>query len=111
MAKGNERMGSSDMGNVSQVVPAIHPYISIGPEDLVGHTPQVREAAASATGHAGMMNGARALAMTAVDLLAEPSHLREAKKTFQDQMTAFSEGEELTKTLLKNRKEDKGFEQ
>jgi metal-dependent amidase/aminoacylase/carboxypeptidase family protein len=79
-------MGSSDIGNVSQVVPAIHPYIAIGPEDMVGHTPEVREAAASPAGHKGMVKMAKTLAMTAVDLLAEPDNLRQAKRTFEEQM-------------------------
>ncbi len=39
--------GSTDVGNVSQVVPTIHPHIKIGPSDLVGHTVEFREAAKS----------------------------------------------------------------
>jgi metal-dependent amidase/aminoacylase/carboxypeptidase family protein len=85
LATGNERMGSSDMGNVSEVVPAIHPYISIGPEDLVGHTPEFREAAGSAAGSEGLIQAAKGLAMTAADLLAEPANLRRAKQAFREQ--------------------------
>jgi metal-dependent amidase/aminoacylase/carboxypeptidase family protein len=85
VATGNERMGSSDIGNVSQVVPAIHPYIKIGPEEMVGHSAEVREAAASPEGHEGMIQMAKTLAMTAVDLLAEPENLREAQRTFREQ--------------------------
>jgi len=85
VATGNERMGSSDIGNVSQVVPAIHPYIAIGPEEMVGHTPEVREAAASPDGHEGMIKMAKTMAMTALDLLVEPENLREAKRTFGEQ--------------------------
>ena len=33
------------MGNVSQVVPAIHPYIAIGPPSLVSHTREFAQAA------------------------------------------------------------------
>jgi amidohydrolase len=85
VASGEERMGSSDIGNVSQVVPAIHPYIAIGPEDLVGHTPDFREASGSPMGHEGLVLAAKTLAMTAVDLLAEPSNLKEATRTFEEQ--------------------------
>jgi amidohydrolase len=85
LAGDNERMGSSDIGNVSQVVPAIHPYVAIAPEEVVGHSPEFREAAASPQGHEGMLNAAKALAMTAVDLLAEPEHLWEAKQAFEEQ--------------------------
>ncbi|MGD8462868.1 MAG: M20 family metallopeptidase [Anaerolineae bacterium] len=85
MATGDERMGSSDIGNVSQVVPAIHPYIAIGPEEIGGHTVEFREAAVSAAGHEGLIHAAQALAMTAVDLLAEPTNLTEAKRSFAQQ--------------------------
>jgi amidohydrolase len=80
-----ERMGSSDMGNVSQVVPALHSYISIGSEDIVGHTAEFREAAASPEGHDGMIKAAQFLAMTAIDLLAAPANLCEAHKVFRQQ--------------------------
>jgi amidohydrolase len=81
----DERMGSSDMGNVSQVVPALHPYIAIGPEELGGHTIEFREAAASPAGHEGMIKAAKVMAMTAVDLLAAPANLLEAKRAFEEQ--------------------------
>jgi amidohydrolase len=85
LATGEEAMGSSDSGNVSQVVPAIHPYIAIGPDSLVGHSPEFREAAASPAGHDGMIQAAKALAMTAVDLLAAPETMSQAKAAFEDQ--------------------------
>ena len=85
LATGGERMGSSDIGNVSQIVPTIHPYIAIGPEDLAGHTNEFREASASKAGHEGLLVAAKALAMTAIDLLAEPANLDEAKKAFAQQ--------------------------
>ncbi len=37
----------TDTGNVSHVVPTIHPHIKIGSRNLVGHTHRFREAAAS----------------------------------------------------------------
>ncbi len=81
----NERMGSSDMGNVSQVVPALHPYLAIGPKDLAGHTVAFREASCSPSGHVGLINAAKSMAMTAVDLLVEPANLIQAKEAFQEQ--------------------------
>lgn len=69
----NERMGSTDMGNVSHVVPALHPYIAIAPEEVAGHSPEFRAASASPEGHAGLLDAAKALAMTAVDLFSNPS--------------------------------------
>ena len=81
----DERMGSSDMGNVSQVVPALHPYVAIGPEELGGHTIEFREAAASAAGHEGMVKAAKLMAMMAVDLLTTPAALVEVKQAFEAQ--------------------------
>jgi amidohydrolase len=81
----NERMGSSDMGNVSQVVPGLHPYFIIAPEDVAGHTVEFREAAASDAGWEGMLQAAKFLAMTAVELLAVPSHMVSVKQAFEQQ--------------------------
>jgi hypothetical protein len=67
------------------VVPSIHPYIAIGPEEMGGHTVEFCEAAASPAGHEGMIKAAKILAMTAVDLLAEPANLVEAKAAFAEQ--------------------------
>ncbi len=66
------RMGSTDMGNVSHVVPALHPYVTIAPDEVAGHSPEFRAAAASPEGHAGLLDAAKALAMTAIDLFSSP---------------------------------------
>lgn len=84
-ATGGERMGSSDMGNVSQAVPAIHPYLAIAPEDVAGHSVEFRRAAASPMGHRAMLTGAKAMAMTAVDLLSDPDTQAQVRRAFQDQ--------------------------
>jgi amidohydrolase len=81
----DERMGSSDMGNVSQVVPSLHPFIAIGPEEMGGHTVEFCQAAASPAGHEGLINAAKAMSMTAVDLLAAPDNVREAREAFEEQ--------------------------
>ncbi len=81
----NERMGSSDMGNVSQAVPALHPYIAICSEDVAGHSVEFREAAASPAGHQGMLQAAQTLAMTAVDLLAVPANMAAVTQAFSRQ--------------------------
>jgi amidohydrolase len=85
LAAPDERMGSSDMGNVSQVVPSMHPYVAIGPEEMGGHTAEFCAAAGSPAGHEGMIKAAKLMAMTAVDLLAEPANLVEAREVFAEQ--------------------------
>jgi metal-dependent amidase/aminoacylase/carboxypeptidase family protein len=76
----NERIASTDMGNVSHVVPSLHPYISIGPEGMPGHTIEFRDAAASPAGHEGMILAAKGMAMTAIDLLSHPEWVKQAKQ-------------------------------
>jgi amidohydrolase len=75
-----ERMGSTDMGDISQLMPAIHAYFAIAPEDVPGHSIAMAAAAASERGDAAVLNGAKALAMTAADLLAEPGLLDTARR-------------------------------
>lgn len=78
------RFGSSDMGNVSQVVPGIHPAVAIAPLDVLGHSPEFAVAAATEEGARGMIDAAKAMAMTAVDLLADPSLVSRAKEEFEN---------------------------
>jgi amidohydrolase len=75
-------IGSSDIGNVSQVVPSIHPLIAIASARAVTHSPQFAETAVSEAGTRGLLDAAKAMAMTAVDLLAEPAALDKVKKEF-----------------------------
>jgi len=75
--------GSTDMGNVSQVVPAIHPYIAIGPEGMPGHSTEFVKASASEQGHQALIQAAKGLAMTAIDLYTDSGLLAKVKKEFQ----------------------------
>ena len=74
-------LGSTDMGNVSQVVPSIHPTIAIASPEVLGHTPEFAAAAASEAGHEGLIDAAKALAMTVVDIL-QPGMLDEIRQEF-----------------------------
>jgi amidohydrolase len=64
-------MGSTDMGNVSKVVPGIHPTIAIAPPDVPGHSPQFAGYACSDAGNRAVVDAAKALAMTAIDVLTD----------------------------------------
>lgn len=81
-------IGSTDAGNISQVVPAIHPYIKIGADDLVAHTVPFREAAASAKGDEALLTGAKGLALTAFQLITEPELLKSIKQEFLERKAA-----------------------
>jgi amidohydrolase len=64
--------GSTDMGNVSYVAPSIHPTIGMAPRGVGIHTACFAECAASETGESAMLDGAKAMAMTTIDYLADP---------------------------------------
>jgi amidohydrolase len=75
--------GSTDFGNVSQAVPGLHAYFQVGAgEDLRAHTPAFAEATRSEAGLAGMVLAAKALALTALDLVDNPDMLTEARREF-----------------------------
>jgi metal-dependent amidase/aminoacylase/carboxypeptidase family protein len=76
------RFGSTDMGNVSQVVPAIQPFVAITLPGVMEHSPEFAAAAASETGHQGLLDGAGALALTIVDLLSDPEAMSRVKEEF-----------------------------
>ncbi len=79
-------VGSTDMGNVSQIVPAIHPSVAIAPPDTLLHSADFALAAASEAAHNGLLDMARALAMTIVDLLYDPLALARVKEEFISSM-------------------------
>jgi len=65
-------MGSTDMGDVSQVVPSIHAYLQICDEGIAGHSREFAQASISERGQGAMLAAAKALAMTAIDVLSDP---------------------------------------
>jgi len=68
---GNTMMAfSTDVGNVSQLVPTIQPLVAIAPHDIQLHTPQFARITASEEGLRGILDAAKAMAMTVVDILA-----------------------------------------
>lgn len=77
----NVSTGSTDMGNVSQIVPSIHPTFGVG-QMIFNHTPEFTAAAATDAAHESMLKTAKALAMTGVDLALDPELLRRAKADF-----------------------------
>ena len=79
---GQAGYGSTDCGNISQRLPTIHPYIRISPDGVPGHSREFAEWARSPLARAGILAGAKALALTALDLLASPEALARAKQDF-----------------------------
>ncbi|GHU83384.1 peptidase M20 [Clostridia bacterium] len=67
--------GSTDVGNVSQVVPTIQPHIRITDAPVVGHSEEMKAASRSEKGLASILLGAKVLAFTALDLMEDPALL------------------------------------
>jgi hypothetical protein len=74
--------GSTDMGNVTSLVPGIHPFLSITDGPVPGHSIEFAAAAATPRAQETMHVAAKALAMTAVDALTDPSLTKRAKEAF-----------------------------
>ncbi|MCA1036923.1 MULTISPECIES: M20 family metallopeptidase [Bacillaceae] len=75
--------GSLDMGNVSQAVPSIHPYIKICDEDFACHTHEFREAAMSSQAQEAMILGAKAMALTGYEILSSEELLQSIREEFK----------------------------
>ncbi len=62
--------GSTDLGNISQIMPVIQPYLALVSEEIAAHTKEFADATVSPTGQRVLVNAAKLLAMTAADYLA-----------------------------------------
>jgi hypothetical protein len=79
---GRKVVGSTDMGNVSYLVPSIHPMIKVAPDGVAIHTEAFARAAASESGDNAVLDGAKAMAMTAIDLWTDSQLRRDAQAAF-----------------------------
>lgn len=82
-------VGSTDMGNISHIVASIHPMIAVSPPSVAIHTQDFVRYAGGPEGDRAVLDGAKAMAATIVDLWAEPGAMDEARAAFE---TARSEG-------------------
>ncbi|HTS15560.1 MAG TPA: peptidase dimerization domain-containing protein, partial [Candidatus Sulfotelmatobacter sp.] len=78
-----ERIGSSDMGNVSLVLPTIHPTLAICDEGVPGHSTAFRDAAATPRADETTLLAATLVAQTAYDLFTEPGLVEAAWREFR----------------------------
>lgn len=76
--------GSTDMGNVSHRVPSIHPMLASSPLHVTIHNPEFAKWAGSELGDAAALDGAKALAMTALDFLSDADLRKRSKAWFEE---------------------------
>lgn len=74
---------SSDVGNVSQLVPTIQPMVGIASNDVLIHSPEFAKIAATKGALDIILDAAKAMAMTAADILASPETLAEVRAEFR----------------------------
>ncbi len=79
---GTPVVGSTDMGNVSYIVPSIHPMIAVAPASVSIHTPEFADYARSASGDLAVMDGAKLMARVGMDLWQNSTLLASVSQQF-----------------------------
>jgi amidohydrolase len=74
---------ATDMGNVSQVTPSIHPFIAAAPRGTPWHSTESARAACSPQAHEATLKAAKAFGMTVIDIFSDPSLVRKIKEEFE----------------------------
>jgi len=86
-AIGRRVVGSTDMGNVSYLVPSIHPMIKVAADGIAIHTVEFAEWARSVDGDKAVLDGAKVMAMTIVDLWTSADLRQAATSAFAGRPT------------------------
>lgn len=81
-ATGRAVVGSTDMGNISFLVPSIHPMIKVADDGVAIHTTDFAEWARSEQGDLAVLDGAKAMAMTVIDLWHSATLRAEVAESF-----------------------------
>ncbi len=74
--------GSTDMGNVSHRLPSIHPCLGVAPLNVIIHNAEFARHAVSEKGDQAVIDGAKSMAMTVLDLMADSGLLARTKADF-----------------------------
>ncbi len=85
-------VGSTDMGNISYLVPSIHPMIRAAPDGVPIHTPEFARCAVSEQGDQAVIDGAVAMAWTVADLWAADGALDATRAEFEATVERVGEG-------------------
>ncbi len=80
----NPSGGSTDVGDVSWLVPEIRLRVTTAPKDTPWHSWAVVACGGMSIGHKGMVYAAKALSMTMVDLFENPELVEEMKVEFKE---------------------------
>jgi len=86
----DEPAGSSDIGNVSQVLPTIHPYIAVAPRGTPSHSSAFRDIAGSDCAVDRTLPMVIALVSAAIDVLDDPTFLDAIRAEFKNERSSSS---------------------
>ena len=75
--------GSTDMGNVSHIVPSIHPKYAIGSSKESIHTRSFTNLTNTSTSHEATLTMAKCMAHTCIDILTSEKLLQEIRDAFE----------------------------
>jgi aminobenzoyl-glutamate utilization protein B len=84
---GNGGIGSTDVGDVSWVVPTVQARVATCAVGTPFHTWQTVAQGKSSAAHKGMIHAAKVMASTASALIKDPNKLKEAKEAFNLQVS------------------------
>jgi aminobenzoyl-glutamate utilization protein B len=76
--------GSTDVADVSWNVPNINLSVTVAPKDTPWHSWAVVACSGMSIGHKGMIQAAKAMSMTMVDLFQQPKLVQEIKAEFKE---------------------------
>lgn len=82
--EGKVQPGSTDVGDVSWVTPTVQALATCWPRGVPGHSWGIVAACGMSIGHKGMLQAAKALAMTAADLFSDPALVAEIRREFEE---------------------------
>lgn len=78
-----QRMGSTDVGDVSWLVPTAQINVVTFPSKAPGHSWQNVSCGKTSIGHKGLLTAGKVLAATAIELFENPRYLEQAKEEFE----------------------------
>ncbi|PRD28024.1 UNVERIFIED_CONTAM: Pm20d2 [Trichonephila clavipes] len=81
----NIYIGSTDMGNVSRVVPSLHPLYAI-PTDATNHSKMFAKVSGSEPAQKPTLDVSKAMAMTVIEVMRSPEILKEIKRNFEEDL-------------------------
>ncbi|MUV37008.1 Peptidase M20 domain-containing protein [Lentibacillus sp. JNUCC-1] len=84
---GEQSFGSTDMGDVSKVAPAIHPFIGLNEPGLVFHTKEFADKTVTDDGHRAISEGALSMALTGYDILSDEALFKKIRAEFEASQT------------------------